>query len=57
MGNALREQIKDVIMDNVYVTKLRYDDGEFIFTYEGVSKAADLIVSLVHDRLESIDCE
>ena len=57
MGNALREQIKDVIMDHVYVTKLRYDDGEFIFTYEGVSKAAELIVSLVHDRLESIDCE
>lgn len=57
MGNALREQVKDVIMDNVYVTKLHYDEGEFVFTYEGVAKAADLIVSLVHDRLESIDCE
>lgn len=56
MGNGLRDQIKEIIMDEVYCTRLTYSDGDFVFTYEGVGKAADLIVAKVLDRLDWIDC-
>jgi hypothetical protein len=57
MGNGIRDQIKDIIEEHVRVQRMMYENGEFVFVYEGTAKAANLILASIYDRLESIDCE
>lgn len=57
MGNGLRDEIKALIEEHVRVKHMNYDNGDFVFVYEGTAHVANLIMLKVYDRLESIDCE
>jgi len=57
MGDGMRDQIRNIIEEHVRVLRMQYEDGDFVFVYEGTKQAADLIMAEFYNRLESIDCE